>query len=90
MLDQNDLEVLQNMMENVVGSKIAESENLLLEKMDRMQTNLSNRIDKIDQRLDSMQHDVNTCRLEAGTLDLLLKRIDRLESQVEELRARIE
>lgn len=85
MLDQNDLEVLQNMMENVVGSKIAESENLLLEEMDRMQTNLSNRMDKIDQHLDSMQHDVNTL----GTLDLLLKRIDRLESQVEELRARI-
>ncbi|MCX4304432.1 MAG: hypothetical protein OSJ69_01360 [Acetatifactor sp.] len=92
MLDQKDLELLQGMMESVVGSRIAESEermvariaeseermnarvaeseermvakiaeseertnariaeseNLLLEEMDRMQTNITNRIVKID------------------------------------------
>ena len=96
MLDQRDLELLQKMMEFVVDSrmteseqrmdsKLAEAENLLLEEMDRMQTNLSKHIEKIDWRLDSMQHDINACKLEAGTLDLLLKRIDRLESRLEEL-----
>ena len=76
--------VLQQMMESVVDSRIAESENMLLEEMDRLQTNLFKKIDKIDSRLDSMQHEINACRLEEGTLDLLLKRIDKLENRVEE------
>ena len=64
---------------------MTEDENLLLEEMDRIQTILSKRMDKIDWRLESMQHDINACRLEAGTLDLLLKRIDRLETRLEEV-----
>lgn len=63
-----------------MDSRIAESENLLLEEMDRLETKLTTRIDKIDKRLDSLQHDVNACKLEAGTLELLEKRIDRLET----------
>lgn len=49
--------MLAKMMESVVDTRLAESENLLLEEMDRLQTNLTNRIDKIDVRLDTIQHD---------------------------------
>ena len=96
MLDQKDFDAIRLIMKEEIAeserrmeAKLAESENLLLEEMDRLQTNLTNRMDKIDSRLDTMQHEVNACKLEAGTLDILLRRIDRLESQLEELRARI-
>ena len=32
-----------------------------------------------------MQHDINACKLEAGTLDILLRKIDQLEKRIEEL-----
>ncbi len=88
MLEQKDLEVLQNMMESVVSTRIAESENLLLEEMDRLQTNLTNRIDRINSRIDSMQHEVNACKLERESIGLLIKKIDQLESRIEELEKR--
>ena len=88
MLEQKDLEVLQNMMESVVSTRIAESENLLLEEMDRLQTNLTNRIDRINSRIDSMQHEVNACKLDRESIGLLIKKIDQLESRIEELEKR--
>lgn len=88
MLEQKDLEVLHNMMESVVGTRIAESENSLLEEMDRLQTNLTNRIDRINSRIDSMQHEVNACKLERESIGLLIKKIDQLESRIEELEKR--
>lgn len=54
MLEQQDLQTLKNMMEFVVSTRIAESENLLLEKMDRLQTNLTNRIEKLNRHTESM------------------------------------
>lgn len=54
-------------MESVVDARIAESENLLLEEMDRLQNNLMNRMDRIDSRLDSMQHEINACKMERKT-----------------------
>ena len=88
MLEQRDLSALQKMMESVVDTRLAESENLLLEEMDRLQTNLTNRIDKIDVRLDTMQHEINTCKLERESIGLLIKKIDQLEKRIEELEKR--
>lgn len=85
MLDQKDLDLLQKMMESVVDSRIAESENLLLEEMDRLQTNLTNRIDRIENRLDTMQHEINACKMERESVSILLKKIDQLERRIEEL-----
>ena len=88
MLEQQDLQTLKNMMESVVSTRIAESENLLLEEMDRLQTNLTNRIEKLNRRMESMQHEVNACKLERESIGLLIKKIDQLESRIEELEKR--
>lgn len=88
MLEQKDLDVLQNMMESVVSARIAESENLLLEEIDRLQTNLINPIDRISSRMDSMQHEVNACKPERESIGLLMKKIDQLENRIKELEKR--
>ncbi|MCM1063571.1 MAG: hypothetical protein NC420_03700 [Eubacterium sp.] len=126
MLEQKDIEILQNMMESVVGTKLAESEermcariaeseerlnarlesrlaeseermnagfekklavyeDLLIREMYKIQENLSDRIDKIETRLDTMQHDINACKLERESVGLLIKKIDQLECRIEEL-----
>ncbi len=33
----------------------------------------------------SMQHEINACKLEAGTVDILIRKIDQLEKRIEEL-----
>ncbi|MCM1409264.1 MAG: hypothetical protein NC305_01800 [Lachnospiraceae bacterium] len=137
MLEQKDIEILQNMMESVVGTKLVESEermcariaeseermnarlesrlaeseermcariveseermnagfekklavyeDLLIREMYKIQENLSDRIDKIETRLDTMQHDINACKLERESVGLLIKKIDQLECRIEEL-----
>jgi len=59
--------------------------NGLVDEMGRMESRINERFEKVDERfdrmdahLDSMQHEINACKLEAGTLDLLLKKIDQL------------
>ena len=47
MLVQQDLQTLKNMMESVVSTRISESENLLFKEMDGLQTNMTNRIEKL-------------------------------------------
>lgn len=102
MLDQKDLELLKDMMESIilksekrVDAKIAESENMLLDEMYRIQASTEKRLDKMDRRLDrvesrleSMQHDINANKLEAGTIDILSMRMDRLEDRIASLEDR--
>ena len=47
MLEQTDLEVLQKMMETIIDKRITESENLILKEMDRVQMNLTNKINEV-------------------------------------------
>jgi len=65
MLEQRDLEMLKGVMESVVhesGNKIIaemdtrfrESENMILEELDRVQINLEKRIDKVQKNLDEL------------------------------------
>ncbi|MCM1540164.1 MAG: hypothetical protein NC121_02765, partial [Blautia sp.] len=65
--------------------KLAESEDLLIREMYKIETNLSGRIDKVEARLDTMQHDINACKLERESVGLLIKKIDQLECRIEEL-----
>lgn len=44
--------------------------------------------DKIDSKPDSLQHEVNACKLERESIGLLIKKIDQLESRIEELEKR--
>ena len=84
MLDQNDLQAIRAIMQEEIGesekrindkidTKIAESENLLLEEMDRVQMFLESKINTVKENLEELkQYNV-------------LKMIEELARRVEEL-----
>ena len=63
--------------------------NAILEEMsrteERIYARMDSRFDKIVARLESMQHEINACKLEKDTISLLIKKIDQLEKRIEEL-----
>ncbi len=62
--------------------------NAILEEIGQIDERTNKRFDKIDARLESLQHEVNACRLERESIGLLIKKIDQLESRIEELEKR--
>ena len=69
--------------------------NTLIEEMGRMEDRINTRMDErfnkvdkhlgnIDVRLESMQHEINACKLERDSVGQLLKKKDQLESRIEE------
>ncbi len=62
--------------------------NAILEEIGRIDERANKRFDKIDARLESLQHEVNACRLERESIGLLIKKIDQPESRIEELEKR--
>jgi len=63
--------------------------NRILEEMalmeERICTRMDKRFEKIESQLELMQHEVNACKLERESIGLLIKKIDQLESRIEEL-----
>lgn len=60
--------------------------NAIVDEMGKMESRINNRFsemnerfNKIDMQLLSMQHDINACKLEKETLDILIKKIDQLD-----------
>lgn len=58
--------------------------NAIIEELGRTEERIYKRFDKIDIQLESMQHEINACKLERDSVGLLLKKIDQLESRIEE------
>ncbi len=52
---------------------------------DRINRRMDERFDKIETRLESMQHEINACKLERDLIGLLIKKIDQPEKWIEEL-----
>lgn len=59
--------------------------NTILEEMALMEERTNKRFDKIENKLELLQHEVNACKLERESIGLLIKKIDQLESRIEEL-----
>ena len=59
--------------------------NAILEEMGRVEERTNKRFDKIENQLEIMQHEINTCKLEKDTISLLIKKIDQPEKRIEEL-----
>lgn len=62
--------------------------NAILEKIGQLDERTAGRFDHVDSKLDSLQHEVNACKLERESIGLLLKKIDQPESRIEELEKR--
>ena len=54
------------MMLNTILEEISRTEERIYARMD-------SRFDKIEARLESMQHEINACKLEKDTISLLIK-----------------
>ena len=81
MLDQKDLVAIRAIMKE----EIAESENLILEEMERTRNILEMHINKVQKNLDELNQYYRITKLENDNAALLLKMIDELTRRVEEL-----
>lgn len=101
MLEQRDLEMLKGVMESVVhesGNKIIaemdtrfrESENMILEELDRVQINLEKRIDKVQQNLDELNQYYRITKLENDNTAILLKMIQDQDKTIQDQAKSIE
>ncbi len=50
--------------------------NAIVDEMGRMEDRINKCFDKIETCLESMQHEINACKLECDSIGLLLKKID--------------
>lgn len=59
--------------------------NTILEEMGRIEDRTNQHFNELENRLESIQHEVSACRLERESISLLIKKIDPLERRIEEL-----
>ncbi|GAA0257216.1 hypothetical protein GCM10008922_16410 [Faecalicatena contorta] len=82
MLDQKDLEAIRNVMRE----ELTNSENLVLEELDRVQEGLTRKVEKVQKNLEDLQQYYRITKLENDNTSLLLQMIVDLRKDVEELK----
>ncbi len=96
MLEQKDLVAIraimkeeiaesEKKMEAMMDTRFAESENLILEEVERTRSILEKHIGKVQKNLDELNQYYRITKLENDNTALLLKMIDELTKRVEEL-----
>lgn len=68
----------------------------VLEEISRVEIRMEKRFDAVDERferveneLEQLHHEVNACKFEKDTIQLLIKRDDQLEERLDDQEARI-
>lgn len=89
------LKTMSDMMDEKLKANQQETDlmiNAIVDEMGKMESRINNRFsevnerfNKIDLQLLSMQHDINACKLEKETLDILIRKIDQLEQRIERI-----
>ena len=83
--------IIENMVTKVdlddmaTKDDLLSSEKLLLNEMDRLFGYNSQKIEKIIERLDIMQIEINATRFSNETVDILHKKVTELEKRIAEL-----
>lgn len=100
MLEQKDMDMIQSLMESVlknhlsetkenleaiVDSRLTESENLILEEMERSRKILDDRIQQVQKNMEELNKYYRITKLENDNTALLLKMIDGLSKRLEAL-----
>lgn len=83
-MDQK-LESLESRMIDTMDVKIRDSENLLLEEMERTRTILEDKIDKIQQNVDNLNQYYQLAKLENDNILLVIESVQNLTKRVEVL-----
>lgn len=79
------LESLESRMIDTMDAKIRDSENLLLEEMERTRTILEDKIDNIQQNVDNLNQYYQLAKLENDNLLLVIESVQNLTKRVEVL-----
>ncbi|MCM1123213.1 MAG: hypothetical protein NC416_11575 [Eubacterium sp.] len=69
--------------------------NAILDEMGRMEGRINKkfeavdaRFDRLESRMDIMQHEINACKLERESISLLIQKIDEHEERITKLERR--
>ena len=89
MLDEKDLQAIAGLIdasESKVTTKIDETESLLLDEIGGTQSYLEKQISEVKKNIDELNQYYRITRLENDNTTLLLKMIESLQKDVEELK----
>lgn len=70
-------------------SKLRELENNVLEEVDTVQEKANKHFKRIEKRLDNIESEVHASKLQNDTLNLLLRRIDSMQDEIDELKKKV-
>lgn len=68
------------MMFNSILEEMGRMEERIERKMNERFDAVDRRFERIESELEQMHHEINACKLEKGTIELLFRKIDRLEA----------
>ncbi len=68
---------------------LRELENNILEEVDTVQEKANDHFKRIEKRLDNIEKEVNASKLQNDTLNLLLRRIDLMQDEINELKKKV-
>lgn len=64
-------------------------ENNILEEVDTVQEKANDHFKRIEKRLDNIETEVHASKLQNDTLNLLLRRIDLMQDEINELKKKV-
>lgn len=72
-------------MFNMILEEMARMEERINRRFDNRFTGIEARLDRMDQRMELMQHEINACKLEKGVIELLFQKNDEFEKRISRL-----
>lgn len=72
-----------------LNSLLRELENNVLEEVDTVQEKANKHFKRIEKRLDNIESEVHASKLQNDTLNLLLRRIDLMQDEIDELKKKV-
>ena len=68
---------------------LRELENNILEEVDTVQEKANDHFKRVEKRLDDLETEVHASKLQNDTLNLLLRRIDLMQDEINELKKKV-
>lgn len=68
---------------------LRELENNILEEVDTVQEKANDHFKRVEKRLDDIETEVHASKLQNDTLNLLLRRIDLMQDEINELKKKV-
>jgi uncharacterized protein involved in exopolysaccharide biosynthesis len=87
---QSISEMMDKKLQNfVTKDDLRELENNILEEVDTVQEKTNHHFKRAEKRLDNIEAEVHASKLQNDTLNLLLRRIDLMQDEINELKKKV-